>query len=774
MKKQQKILSAFLAIMSGTLLQAEVLPVEGGNMPKAAELTGSATASEAGTATYVMPKETKEQKDARMKWFRDARYGMFIHWGPSSILGTETSWGRKAKRTMDCGPDAPPNGRDEVYDNLYKQFNPVKFNANEWVKIAKDAGMKYIVFITKHHDGFNNFHTKYTDYNIANTPFKRDIVKELADACHKSGMRFGVYYSPRDWYQPDYLVDGNKKYLELFHGHLQELLNNYGKIDIIWFDSMGGDWADWDYPKMAEIILKSQPDILVNGRIGVLQGRTKRPSIDFTRMSDFQTPEQAIGGFQRKAYWESCACLVDGQWGYKPDGLLLTKRDVLGMVLYAVGGDGNLLLNVAPTPAGDFEPRQIIRLKEVGDWLGKYGEAVYGTRGGPYKPGLWGVSTVKENKIYLHCLDFKGDTLILPPLPKKVNSSRILTGGQVKVVQDDNSLKLIVAPSDQQEFNTIVELTVDGPAFDINPINVKSSGSLLTLFSTHENKNSVKEKSNGPRKNWWHNPCKAQQMFDDCRLTCFYPNPGTTEVSVTLDFKDLATFSEGLIDCDGKLDSLEIAVKEEGKWKQIATFDKPGKQHILRMPTTTAQEIQLTFKTSDPKEMFRVWEFQLYGKTKHGNRALGQTVYASSSHESFPEEKVIDGDFRGFWSTAGNSSAGWVTVDLGEIMPVEMIQIYPRCEGEKIGIGFPVDFTIQVSDDNQKWTTVVTKTNYVCTDSKSADAKRTPADTVQSFPLPSAVNARYVKLEASKFDASKQMQLVDVQVFDSAVKFGQK
>jgi len=585
-------------------------PVEGGNMPKAAEIGGGAGAINA--VGYAMPKETPEQKEARMKWFRDARYGLFIHWGPSAILGTETSWGRNAKRTMDCGPDAPPNGRDEVYDNTYKQFNPERFNADEWVQIAKDAGMKYIVFTCKHHDGFCNFHTQHTDYNIANTPFKRDIVKELADACHKGGLRFGVYYSQRDWYHPDYLVDGNKKYLEFFHGQLKELLNNYGKVDILWFDSKGGDWTDWDYPKMAEIILSSQPDILINGRIGVLQAKkeTPRPTFDTTRLSDFQTPEQVIGGFQRNVHWESCACLVDGQWGYKPDGLLLGFRDVLGMLLYSAGGDGNLLLDAAPTPLGNFEERQVKRLKEVGDWLKQYGESVYGTRGGPYKPGYWGVSTLKDNKISLHCLNFDGDTLALPPLSSKVTSARLLTGGKVSLVQDDKALVLIVNAKDQHAIDTIVELTVDGPAFDIKPIEAVSTGSLLTGFSEHAKRREIQIKSNAPAKRWWHNPCHAYKMFDDCGLTCWYPDPGTTEASVTLDLGKPESFSRGMIDCEGKLDSVEIAVKEGENWKSVRTFAKPGKQQVLTFPATNAQVIKFTFKTSDP-EMFRVWELQL-------------------------------------------------------------------------------------------------------------------------------------------------------------------
>ena len=603
-----------MVMLNWALEAGEGRRLEGGMLAKVAEV-GAQGATLAGAGSgFVMPRETREQKDARMKWFRDARYGLFIHWGPSSILGTETSWGRKAKRTMDTGPEAPPNTRDEVYDNLYQQFNPAEFNADQWVRIAKDAGMKYIVFTCKHHDGFCNFHTKYTPYNIANTPFKRDIVKELADACHKGGLRFGVYYSPRDWYQPDYLVEGNKKYLELFHGHLKELLNNYGTVDIVWFDSMGGDWADWDYPKMAEIILGSQPDILCNGRIGVLQAKkeTPRPKFDFTRLNDFQTPEQVIGKFERGGYWESCTCLVDGQWGYKPDGLLLTLREVMGMLLYSAGGDGNLLLDVAPTPKGHFESRQIARLQEVGDWLKHYGETFYGTRGGPYKPGYWGVCTLKDNKIFLHALTFQGDTLTLPPLPAKVLGSKLRTGGKVEVRQTAEALVVQVAQKFQQKIDTLVELTIDGNAFEVKPIDVKNPETLLLGWGQHQKSALAKvTRSDAPPRRWWHNPCGPGYMFDNCRLTSWVPDPGASEVVISIDLEKPTSFSSANIESEGALDRVEVKAKLGAEWKTIGSLERPSGRQTLQLPPTTAQELQLVF-TSKAKEKFHVWEFQLF------------------------------------------------------------------------------------------------------------------------------------------------------------------
>ena len=178
----------------------------------------------------------------KMDWWLDAKFGMFIHWGPSSVAGVEIGWARETHPF-----DHPGKGElvpDAVYDALYKEFNPVEFDADALVRTAKEAGMKYIVFTAKHHDGFSNWPTKLSDYNIANTPFKRDICKELADAVHRHGLKLGWYYSTRDWSHPDYLVGDNSKYNDFYHGQIRELLSNYGEVSVMWFDHVAGDWSD--------------------------------------------------------------------------------------------------------------------------------------------------------------------------------------------------------------------------------------------------------------------------------------------------------------------------------------------------------------------------------------------------------------------------------------------------------------------------------------------------------------------------------------------------
>ena len=397
--------------------------------------------------------ETAAQRAARMMWWQEARFGMFIHWGPVSLKGTEISWSRNP---------GPMHSRGNIpaaeYDNLYKQFNPVKFDAKQWVATAKAAGMKYMVFTSKHHDGFCEFDSKLTDYKITSpqSPFHRDVVKELADACHGAGIRLGIYYSQPDIHHPDYHKAAHARYIEYLHGQVGELLSNYGQVDVIWFDGLGGSAKDWDAPRLFTLMKRLQPNIIINDRCGL--------------PADFSSPEQTIGAFRMDRPWESCITICN-QWAWKPGDPMKSLKQCLHTLINCAGGDGNLLFNVGPMPTGEIEPRQVARLKEMGQWMAKCGESIYGTRGGPYKPKPAMASTRKGNTVYVHVLQWSGESLTLPPLPKKILSASLLTGGDVKLTQDGGKLTLAVAKADQQEIDTIVKLTLDGPAEDIPPIN---------------------------------------------------------------------------------------------------------------------------------------------------------------------------------------------------------------------------------------------------------------------------------------------------------------
>ncbi|MBC8481444.1 MAG: alpha-L-fucosidase [Planctomycetes bacterium] len=402
--------------------------------------------------------------EKQMQWFRDAKFGMFIHWGPVSVSGGELSWSRGAKRPFDIRGGVSPSEAGwekllvpvERYDNLYKEFNPVKFNADQWVEIAKDAGMKYMVLTAKHHDGFSNFDTKVSEYDIMNGPFKRDIVGELAAACQKGGVKYGHYYSQRDWYNPDYLIGDNSKYNAFMHEQIRELLSNYGKIDIMWFDSFGISdiEKDWNVDELITMIRGLQPGILINNRLSAIGSGKNRPK---KYLGDYDTPEGRVGKFQTDRAWESCITLVGHQWSWMPGGEMSSFKECIDKLVMCVCGDGNLLLNVGPMPTGEIEARQVARFKEMGDWLGKYGESIYGTRGGPVVPGDWGGTTYKGKTVYVHVLKWDEDVLSLPAMGK-IKDCRVLTGGKAEIVQDENGVRISVNEKDRDPIDTIIRL----------------------------------------------------------------------------------------------------------------------------------------------------------------------------------------------------------------------------------------------------------------------------------------------------------------------------
>jgi hypothetical protein len=398
---------------------------------------------------------------ARMQWWRDARFGMFIHWDMSSVAGTEISWSRLGPKPLDGSWGSPAGtGGDPVYDNLYKKFNPTRFDAKEWVKIAQDAGMKYVVFTTKHHGGFSMWNTGFSDYSIMNTSFKRDVVKELSDACHEAGLKFGIYYSPRDWWHPDYGVGDNSKYEAYMTGQLTELLSNYGSVDVVWFDSFGtGESIKyWHADKILELVRRLQPQAIINNRCSFFAEYV--PSLQ----ADFDTPEQTIGSYRTNRDWESCMCVVEapgGGWSYRKDGKVKPFDECIRNLVSCATGDGNLLLDVGPDATGIIPADQAGRLAEMGIWVKKYGESIYETEGGPFRNGAWGGATYKGKKVYVHLFNDAPEILELPSLNQKLVSSRCLTGDEFKVTQNNGRISIQTKTKDRTKPDTIIELTFD-------------------------------------------------------------------------------------------------------------------------------------------------------------------------------------------------------------------------------------------------------------------------------------------------------------------------
>jgi len=390
------------------------------------------------------------------------RFGMFIHWGPVSLKGTEIGWSR--------GKQVPR----EEYDQLCTRFNPVEFDASEWGQIAKDAGMRYIVITSKHHDGFCIWDSAYTDYDMMATPFKRDILAELSVACKEAGIAFSTYHSILDWYQPDYntldaqggpgyaLPSGQEpnmdRYQTYMQNQLREIVERYGPLQSVWFD---GEWEKpWTIERGWQLLRfcrELDPKMLVNNRVGKgrqgMEGTTKAGFAP----GDYDTPEQQVGAFNDERAWETCMTICQ-QWAWKPDDTMKSLEECIRTLVTTVGGDGNLLFNVGPMPDGRIEPRQVERLREMGAWLEKNGESVYGTRGGPLRPGEWGCSTHKGNTVYVHVFEWEAGLVRLPGLERKVQSAALLNGSPVKYRQESNHIELRVKEAHRDPIDTVVVL----------------------------------------------------------------------------------------------------------------------------------------------------------------------------------------------------------------------------------------------------------------------------------------------------------------------------
>jgi alpha-L-fucosidase len=336
------------------------------------------------TKTVPLTDFTKESKDsieARMKWWHDARFGMFIHWGVYSVPAGEY----KGKVYPGLGEWLMNDAKipKSEYEKFAKQFNPVKFDADEWVRIAKDAGVKYIVITSKHHDGFAMWGSKVSDYNIVNyAPYGKDALKALSEACAKEGITLCFYHSIMDWHQPNADSANWSKYRENYlKPQLRELLTGYGKLGVLWFD---GEWVkEWTEDQGKDLynyVRSLQPGIIINNRVGKGRQGMQGMSKDATYAGDFGTPEQEILSTASTFPWESCMTMND-TWGFKTSDTSWKSSEILVKNLVdIVSKGGNFLLNIGPTSEGLIPTPSIERLKEMGQWLKVNGEAIYGVK----------------------------------------------------------------------------------------------------------------------------------------------------------------------------------------------------------------------------------------------------------------------------------------------------------------------------------------------------------------------------------------------------------
>ncbi len=421
-------------------------------------------------ATQLSPEMTTARKN-----FQDMKYGMFIHWGASSVLGAG-EWVMNERKI-----------RVKEYQRLINFFNPQDFDAKKWVGLAKASGMKYITFITRHHDGFSNWDTKQSDWKITKTPYGKDALKMLADECHAQGVKLFLYYSLLDWFRNDYPHETGRtgqssgrvgkgdyaSYLKFMKAQLTELLTQYGEIFGIWFD---GHWdqtnpegssdrasrIDWKYDEIYGLIHKLQPGCM----IGNNHHMTPFPGEDF-QMFERDLPGENKSGlsFQTASSsvpLETCETL-NGSWGFNiTDIKYKGPKEVIHYLVNAAGRNANLLLNIGPMPDGNIQQEFVDTLRTVGQWLQVNGETIYGTRGGFLSPQKWGVATKKDKRIFLHVLNAPSDgQLIIENADEKiVKAINYQSKKPIKFNQKNNLLTVYPEPSGASEIDQIIELQV--------------------------------------------------------------------------------------------------------------------------------------------------------------------------------------------------------------------------------------------------------------------------------------------------------------------------
>lgn len=391
--------------------------------------------------------------EEKLQWFRDAKLGLFLHVGLAALGKVDISWSRHTHKLPDPGQGAIP---DEVYDGWAEQIKFEDFNADEWVELAVQGGFKYIVVITKHHDGFHMWDTAFSDYKITNAPMGRDYIGELVAACHKRDMPIGFYYSQRDWHHPDYEPiaesvaerakgapyfklkegclqrpgDNHGKYIEYMHNTVLELMEKYGKIDILWWDASWylGMYTEemWRSFELEKKVREKQPHILINNRSG--------------NPGDFDTPECRIGHVQRDRAWETCMPMGN-EWAWTGNGLKPFKK-IMEQFVHTVCGDGNYLLSIGCMPNGRIAPEETACILRLGAFMKEYGHTVYNTRSGPWNPGVYGGSVYRGNTAYVHIVNKPdGEALCLPLEGNRVRSVKCLTHEGVNAeVQSDRIL----------------------------------------------------------------------------------------------------------------------------------------------------------------------------------------------------------------------------------------------------------------------------------------------------------------------------------------------
>jgi alpha-L-fucosidase len=540
--------------------------------------------------------ETPAQKAARLKWWSDARFGMFIHWGVYSVPAGEWNGYTNFAEWFLEETHMPVS----QYEKFADQFNPVKFDADAWVRAAKNAGAKYIVITSKHHDGFGMFPSKLTDWCISRTPFKRDPLKELAAACQAQGIHFCLYYSIMDWHSPDWgqrrpwndlaAKDGPPnmdRYDAYMKGQLKELLTHYGPIGLLWFD---GQWEScWTKARGDDLyryVRSLQPDIIVNNRVSKPDNTAGGGFARSEGMGDYGTPEQTIppAGFGPGVYWESCMTMND-HWGYnKDDHNWKSAQTLVRNLIDCASKGGNYLLNVGPTSEGVIPAASLERLKEIGDWMRVNREAIYDTEAGPFtRPLPWGRCTAKVEgdvtKLYLHVFDWPANgRLFVPQLKNPVQKAYLLADKSEHNLATEN-LKhgvLVNVPANAATpCSTTVVLEIAGPPdIEAGP----------KIEATAANIYHGQDQDYGP-----------QFAFDGNTGTRWATDDGLKQVWIAARFEQPQTIQAVRINeaYAGRVQKFEFQYRNGSDWKTLFTGTTLGAAYEHHFAPVTASEFRL-------------------------------------------------------------------------------------------------------------------------------------------------------------------------------------
>lgn len=538
----------------------------------------------------------QDLNDKKMDWWKEARFGLFIHWGIYSVPAGV--W--NGKEVPGIGEWIMNRGKIPMaeYQKFPAQFNPIKFNANEWVKMAKDAGMKYIVITSKHHDGFAMFKSNASSFNIVDaTPFKRDVIKELAEACKKQNIKFGLYYSQaQDWNHPGGAASGGHwdsaqngsmdKYIdEIAVPQVKEILSAYNPA-IIWWDTP----TDMNKERAEKIAneLKPYPNLITNNRLG---GGYE---------GDLETPEQYIPatGIPGKN-WESCMTM-NNTWGYKSnDNNWKSTQALIRNLIDIASKGGNYLLNVGPTSEGIIPLPSVERLQEVGAWLKVNGDAIYGTKASPFAYLPWGRATTKSNKLYLHVFDYPKDGIIKIPLTNNVIKAYLQSNPSItiKTIKKDKYTYLELPSTAPDKIVSVFVVEINGEAKSSLENPIPSIGKQATASSTQLD-NSQK----------WI----ANNVLDNNSKTSWKSALSDTTAWLNIDLGETSSIGAvALTETGGRSVRFTIEYKEGNTWKQIVEGKNIGNGFFKPFAPVKASEFRLNILQAKPGGI-EIKEFQLF------------------------------------------------------------------------------------------------------------------------------------------------------------------